>query len=526
MRIQGGEKMKKNILKTSLALLLAGGAAMSLGACTKDQATTQTPTSTVTTTQKPTTTVTTQAPTTTLAPTQTTTTTTTPVNDNIDWAKLETVAPGYGNIGDYKQIQLDITSEESELKIGGFLNVPADFDTSKQYPLVIMSHGIAGSVTTYDQNYVAYMLEKGVICYTYFFCGGGSPTTSPSNGVATKMHTISEGDSKDMSIITEKKDLISVFNALSEKSFVDKDKIVLMGESMGGAVTSLAAVELQDKIAGEILCYPAMTVYQDAIDSYMRYDKIPEDLARNGLTLHRETFYKDIKDIDFYKEAAKFTKKVCLLHGDKDGTVNISSSEKLNSMLKDSMYQVVPGGGHGFTNATLQVAIPHIMSYLKAINVISDDTITVGATSGTFVTNHPQEEPTQLPAVQSPLKRDENAVELARYTSSTKHPSPTPPLADYYPELIFYSDGTVGTTGPIPPAQKLGEWRYIDGKITIGIEGNGIKYSTMNDDYTKLILDLGWLGGQFHFEIDEAEFIEKCAGNHGKVDRLDWVGMY
>ena len=498
--------MKKKLFLSSLGLLLAGGALISLGSCSNEEASPSLPSQSEI---KPT-----------PSQTQNPSTSQAPANDNIDWTKLETVTPGYGNIGNYKQIQLSITSEKTGLKIGGFLNVPASFDASKQYPLVIMSHGIAGSVTTYDQNYVAYMLEKNVLCFTYFFCGGGSPTTKPdsTSKKATKMMTISEGKDEDMSIITEKEDLISVFNELSKKSFVKKNQIVLMGESMGGAVTSLAAVELQDKIAGEILCYPAMNVYDGAIDGYVRYDKIPEKLYRNGLTLTRDKFYKDIKDLDFYSEAAKFSKKVCLLHGTADGTVDISSSNKLNSMLNDSMYKVVEGGAHGFVDDKLKQAIPHIMSYLKAIGIITNDQIKVGDKSGSFVTNHEQTEPeqTQAPVAASKLQTAEDAVELYRATSKTSSWLGTP-------DLIFYSDGTIGTTGKM---KKKGEWRYIDGCLTVGIEGNGIKKSTCNDDYTKLLITLGWLGGQFKYEFEEKDFINALAGNHGKVDRFDWIGQY
>ena len=74
--------------------------------------------------------------------------------------------------------------------------------------------------------------------------------------------------------------------------------------------------------------------------------------------------------------------------------------------------------------------------------------------------------------------------------------------------------------------KKNGEWRYIDGVLTVGIEGNGIKTSTCNDDYTKLLITLGWLGGQFKYEFNEDEFKDAMNGNHGLVDRFDSVGQY
>ena len=165
----------KKILAGLLALTMSTAifSGTVLTACEKPQETTNPP---VVETTKPSPTKPTTPPTT--KPTTPPTTNPPVVDDKIDWSKAEVVDPGYGNIGTYKQVEYSLTSEKSGLKIGGFLNVPSNFDPSKKYPLVIMSHGIAGSVTTYDQNYVAYFLEKDVLCFTYFFCGGGAPDTS------------------------------------------------------------------------------------------------------------------------------------------------------------------------------------------------------------------------------------------------------------------------------------------------------------------------------------------------------------
>jgi len=290
---------------------------------------------------------------------------------------------------------------------------------------------------------------------------------------------------------------------------------------MGGAVTGITAPMLKDKIAGEILCYPALPLMEGALETYVRFDKIPNEIYRNGLTLTREKFYKDIKDMNLYEETAKYTNKVCLLHGTADGTVDISSSKKLKGMLNSVEYTVIENGAHGFKDKTLAPAVKAIMKYLKNIGIIADDSINVGEKSGTFVTNHPQTEPKATQTQTGPsvkLTTAEDATELYRITSLTEG---WMGKAD----LVFYSDGTVqGITQRAP--KKLGEWRYIDGKITIGIESNGIRYSSSNEDYTKLLLNLGWLGAQFKYEINEAEFIKALNGNHGKVDRFDWIGQY
>ncbi len=430
-------------------------------------------------------------------------------DDKIDWEKAEEVNPGYGNIGTYKQVEYSLTSEKSGLKIGGFLNVPNNFDPAKKYPLVIMSHGIAGSVTTYDQNYVAYLLEKDVLCFTYFFCGGGAPDTRSKS----RIRTTSEGDSKDMSLLTEKEDLLSVLNDMSKKSFIDTGKIVLMGESMGGAVTGLTAPEVSDRIAGEILCYPAVCINDDVAKAYIRFNRIPENLNNNGLVLNRETFYGSIKDIDLVGVTASFPKKACLLHGTADGTVPIAYSNKLSTMFTDVNYKVIEGGKHGFTNAMLQKAIPHIMNYLQEIGVIDNAGIEVGEKSGNFVGNHPQED---LPGTGggsgvsgTALKPAEDATVIYSVKDTTGRQT-----------LSLYSDGV------LKAGSKTGEWRYIDGVLTIGIVGNSIYNSVSNEDFTTLTVYPAWFGSVYTFVINEEEMTTALNGNHGIADRFDWVGEY
>lgn len=496
----------KKILAGLLALTMSTAifSGTVLTACEKPQETTNPP---VVETTKPSPTKPTTPPTT--KPTTPPTTNPPVVDDKIDWSKAEVVDPGYGNIGTYKQVEYSLTSEKSGLKIGGFLNVPSNFDPSKKYPLVIMSHGIAGSVTTYDQNYVAYFLEKDVLCFTYFFCGGGAPDTRNKS----RIRTTSEGDSKNMSLLTEKDDLLSVLNDMSKKSFVDTKKIVLMGESMGGAVTGITAPEVSERIAGEILCYPAVSINDDIMKVYMRFNRIPEMLNNNGLVLNREVFYRDIRDIDLVGLTASFPKKACLLHGTSDGTVSISYSEKLSKLYKDVNYKVIKGGKHGFTNAALKEVIPHIMTYLKEIGVIADAKIEVGDKSGTFVGNHNEGDPEGGGGgggvSGTALKPSEGATVL--YTVKDKSGKQT---------LTLYSDGI------LKAGTKTGEWRYIDGVLTIGIVGNSIYSSVSNEDFTTLTVVPAWFGSLFTFEINEEEFKAAIGDNHGLVDRFDWVGEY
>lgn len=105
-------------------------------------------------------------------------------------------------------------------KIYGNLYVPSR--DQKQYSLVIMAHGF-GSSYSYLTEYASKLVKNGIAAYIFDFCGGSS-------------YSRSDGEMTKMSVLTEKKDLQTVFDSLKTESFVDQDHIFLMGESQGGLV--------------------------------------------------------------------------------------------------------------------------------------------------------------------------------------------------------------------------------------------------------------------------------------------------
>ena len=65
--------------------------------------------------------------------------------------------------------------------------------------------------------------------------------------------------------MTEVSDLEAVLNTAAAWDFVDVDRIVLLGGSQGGAATALAGCRNQEKIAGMMLMYPALSAVDDTI---------------------------------------------------------------------------------------------------------------------------------------------------------------------------------------------------------------------------------------------------------------------
>ena len=141
----------------------------------------------------------------------------------------------------YTRYEYRIASPNGSLY--GELYVPASSDTRT---MVIMSHSFSG--THSEMAPLAERLAQvGMAGYVYDFVGG---STSSASG----------NDTTRMSVLTEKADLNAVFNAIQTLDVVDASNIFLLGASQGGYVSALEAADLEDRIAGLILYFPALVI--------------------------------------------------------------------------------------------------------------------------------------------------------------------------------------------------------------------------------------------------------------------------
>ena len=89
-----------------------------------------------------------------------------------------------------------------------------------KHPAIILSHGYGGSHMGF-YSLIPDLVAEGYVCYCYDFAGGGRGSKST-------------GKSTDMSIFTERVDLLNVLEAVRSWDCVDPDKVFLLGESQGG----------------------------------------------------------------------------------------------------------------------------------------------------------------------------------------------------------------------------------------------------------------------------------------------------
>lgn len=245
----------------------------------------------------------------------------------------------------------EIWCENNGNRIYGIAYIPDTVEEKK--PLVIFSHELGNSHTT-GIPYAERLAEAGYAAYTFGFCGG------------TVGGNRSDGNTVGMSIMTEVSDLETVLNTAATWDFVDPERIVLLGGSQGGAVTALAGCRNQDKIAGMMLMYPALSAVDDVHSQFTSLDDVPEEYGMfGGWVRVGRNYAADIWDLDFYEELARYEGDVLLLHGDRDSTVNISYSERAAEVIPHCEYHVIKNGGHEFFNSQFEEAITYILSYME-----------------------------------------------------------------------------------------------------------------------------------------------------------------
>lgn len=181
--------------------------------------------------------------------------------------------PELHTIYEYKVQEL--SAERDGLSIYGEAYIP---DVSQEkIPIVIMSHGFNSNYAS-QVEYAAKLAEIGIASYIFDFCGGSTVSRS-------------DGTMLDMSLRTEVTDLNAVIDFIQTLDFVDTENIFLMGRSMGGAVSALAAAQRQNDIKGLILIYPAFVI-PDNSKQYASVDVIPEQTTLMGATVGKR-FHED-----------------------------------------------------------------------------------------------------------------------------------------------------------------------------------------------------------------------------------------
>jgi pimeloyl-ACP methyl ester carboxylesterase len=231
---------------------------------------------------------------------------------------------------------------------------------SGKMPLIIFSHGLGASHEV-GVDYAKELASRGVAVYIFDYRGGGAQSRS-------------EGKTTEMSVMTEVADLESVLKTAENWDFVDKDHIILLGESQGGAVASIVASRHTDKLQAMILLYPAFVITDELHKLYASLDDVDDIVNyQDWITLGKK-YAVDMWNFDFYEDMGKFNKPVLLIHGDKDQTVPVGYSERAAAVYPQGKLHIIHGTGHTFPErSSFHEAMNEIVAFLEKQDVLSGE---------------------------------------------------------------------------------------------------------------------------------------------------------
>lgn len=246
-----------------------------------------------------------------------------------------------------------------DMKIRGTVFMPA---AQTDLPMAVVCHEFMTN-RLFSYPYAMALVKSGYAAFCFDFCGGGIVCGS-------------DGDSRDMSVLTEIEDLKAVIAFAKEQSYTSDEPLLLMGCSQGGLVAALTAAELPEEIGGLILQYPALSIPDAARKGEMLWmsfdpDNVPEEMRSGPMRIGRR-YATDVMDIDTLPTITRYTGKVLILHGDKDTLVNISGSqaaaEAYEAAGADVRFQIIPGGKHIFLNPEhIKMAVNSISEFAAQI---------------------------------------------------------------------------------------------------------------------------------------------------------------
>ena len=269
----------------------------------------------------------------------------------------------------HRVIQMNVMNSSSEKILRGLLYMP---ETDSKVPLVITAHELGSNYARRWPAYGEALASQGIAVYTFDFAGGGPKARKDGTPGSH-----SDGETTEMSVMTEVKDLECVLEAAKSWKFVDTKKIAIIGGSQGGAVSVITAARHSDEIAGLVLLYPALLIQDDLHKKFAKKEDCPPVYSYNGWLDVSPVYVNDMWDYDVYADMPKYSKPVLILHGDKDTIVPMNYIERAVETYPDSEFHIINDGEHGFQGKTFAQAIGYIKNYFRKVGIMNAEPLSI-----------------------------------------------------------------------------------------------------------------------------------------------------
>ncbi len=181
--------------------------------------------------------------------------------------------------------------------------LPKNFNSDNKYPLMIVAHGNADVIDKWV-NIISYLRENGIAILLVEYPGYGRSEGNPTQESITEV-------------------FIKCYDKIIERPEIDRDRIIFLGQSIGGG--AICALAKERKSAAMILISAFTSVSYFASQYFL-----PSFLVKD--------------EFDNLMTVSNYKNPLLLVHGSNDNLIPISEAEKLRSVSKNAELIILDGG--------------------------------------------------------------------------------------------------------------------------------------------------------------------------------------
>jgi len=243
-----------------------------------------------------------------------------------------------------------VTIKKKNSTLRGMIHIPDQGEGP--YPGVILYHGFAGNRTEPSFIFVRLsrlLMANNIASVRFDFLGSGE----------------SDGDFEEMTFSSEIEDAFAILDYFSGRPEIDRQRIFLLGLSMGGSIAGYVAGSKNSKVSkvskgnkgskgpaikGLILWAAAGEMKELARERSSADKSLPPEnpLDRKGLKIGLN-FINDIEKLEIMKVTSRYRGPVLILHGSKDETVPPEIALEYKEMLSGPTRLIsIDGADHAF----------------------------------------------------------------------------------------------------------------------------------------------------------------------------------
>jgi len=236
-----------------------------------------------------------------------------------------------------------VTFKNEGQQLVGILHVPDGLEAAGSAPGIVMFHGFTGHKSETHRLFVTIanaLCSSGFVVLRFDFRGSGD----------------SDGEFDDMTVPGEVSDAEKALTFLANLESVDKNRVGVIGLSMGGRVAAILASR-DSRVRFTVLYSAALAPLRERFlsqtggEALQKLDAGEAMGVGNGWYL-KKPFFDTIDDPVPFDVMNRIGVPILLIHSDSDQVVPIEDSVKGYDVVKDlnekNEFHVVKGGDHTF----------------------------------------------------------------------------------------------------------------------------------------------------------------------------------